>query len=109
MVPAARSSSVSVITAFSERIVIRLEFYKPWGATNQALFSFKPAAGGTQVTWAMDGNNDFMGKAVGLVIDTDSLIGKNFEEGLLAMKTAAEAQAKKSAALVDTHGGEDQG
>ena len=92
-----------------ERIAIRLEFYKPWTATNQARFSFKPGAGGTQVTWAMDGNNDFMGKAVSLVIDTDSLIGKSFEEGLTAMKTAAESQAKKSAALVDAHGSAGRG
>ena len=39
----------------------------------------------------MDGNNDFMGKAMSLVMDMDKMIGNDFEKGLAQMKKVAEA------------------
>jgi hypothetical protein len=76
-------------------IVIRLEFTKPFAATNTASFRFVPeAAGGTKVTWAMDGNNNFMAKAASLVMNMDQLVGSDFERGLGALKTLAESAAK---------------
>jgi len=76
-------------------IVIRLEFTKPFAATNTASFSFVPEpSGNTKVTWAMDGNNDFMGKAASLVMNMDQLVGSDFERGLAALKTLAESAAK---------------
>jgi len=83
----------------SDLIRIKLEFFKPLEATNQATFSFQPVAGGTRVTWTMDGTNGFVGKAIGLLMDMDSMIGKSFEEGLTAMKSVAETQSKKRTAL----------
>jgi hypothetical protein len=44
------------------------------------------------VTWAMDGNNSFATKLVGLFMDMDSMIGKDFEKGLANMKQMAEAK-----------------
>ncbi|MCP3141491.1 SRPBCC family protein [Pyxidicoccus xibeiensis] len=81
----------------NERVTIKLEFLKPWTATNTTTFAFKPVEGGTEVVWAMSGTNDFMGKAMCLVMDMDAMIGKDFEKGLASMKTAAEAEAKKRA------------
>jgi polyketide cyclase/dehydrase/lipid transport protein len=75
-------------------IVIRLQFTKPFAATNTASFSFAPAAGATKATWAMDGNNDFMGKAASLFMNMDQLVGSDFERGLAALKTLAESAAK---------------
>jgi len=76
------------------KIVIKLEFIKPWTATNQATFSFVPAAEGTKVTWAMDGQNNFMAKGVSLFMDMDKLVGSDFEKGLASLKTAAENAPK---------------
>src|SRR5262249_50006170 len=42
---------------------IKLEFLKPWTATNATTFTFAPAPEGTKVTWAMDGEKNFMAKA----------------------------------------------
>jgi hypothetical protein len=78
-------------------VSIKLEFLKPFAATNTATFSFAPAAEGTKVTWAMDGHNNFMSKAFQLFMDMDKMIGKDFEQGLAAMKAAAEAAPKPSA------------
>jgi uncharacterized protein YndB with AHSA1/START domain len=78
-----------------KEVDILLEFMKPFAATNDTLFTFSPDGKGTQVTWSMTGKNDFMGKAFSLVMDMDSMVGKDFESGLVAMKAAAETEAAK--------------
>jgi hypothetical protein len=77
---------------------IKLEFLKPFAATNATTFTFAPAAGGSKVTWAMDGENSFMAKAASLFMDMDKMIGADFEKGLAAMKTAAESAPKAAPA-----------
>ena len=81
-----------------EQIDIKLEFVKPFEATSQTLFTFKPAGDTTQVTWIMNGTNNFMSKAVSLFVNFQASIGSDFERGLAALKTAAEGEAKKRAA-----------
>lgn len=76
------------------RIVIRLEFLKPFPATNTVTFTFVPTPNGSKTTWAMDGTNNFVSKAFHLVFDMDKLVGADFERGLSAMKKAAEASAQ---------------
>ncbi|MFZ4681947.1 MAG: SRPBCC family protein [Terrimicrobiaceae bacterium] len=70
----------------AERIAMRLEFLKPFQATNTTEFTFKPEGDGTRVTWTMSGENNFMAKAVGLVMDCDKLVGGQFEQGLANLK-----------------------
>lgn len=82
----------------NEQLGITLEFLTPFKATNRTEFAFTPAAGGTTVTWAMKGENNFMAKAMSLVMDMDKMVGGDFEKGLAALKTAAEADAEKVAA-----------
>ncbi len=36
-------------------VTVRIEFIKPFEATNTANFTFVPAPSGTKVTWAMEG------------------------------------------------------
>jgi hypothetical protein len=81
----------------NELIRIKLEFVKPWASTSTTLFTFKPAGEGVSVTWKMEGNNDFVGKAFSAFMDMDGMIGKDFEKGLASMKTLAETEAKKRA------------
>jgi hypothetical protein len=80
-----------------EKIVIKLEFLKPFKATNTATFTFTPDAGGTHVTWTMDGRNNFMAKAFHMLMDMDKLVGNDFEKGLAAMRTEAEKTSLASA------------
>lgn len=72
---------------------VKLEFIKPFAATNTATFTFVQVAEGTKVTWAMDGKNGFLSKAFSLFVDMDKLVGGDFERGLAAMKTVAEGQS----------------
>ena len=81
----------------AQKVGIRLEFIKPMAGLVQTDFSFRPEAGATQVSWAMSGTNDFLGKAFSLFADMDAMIGKDFEKGLAAMRTEAEAEARRRA------------
>jgi surface antigen len=80
------------------KIVINLEFIKPWTATNTATFAFAPAGTGVNVTWAMDGENNFMAKGASLFMDMDKMVGGDFERGLAALKSAAESAPKSGTA-----------
>jgi hypothetical protein len=75
----------------AQKVGIRLEFIKPFAAVNQTGFTFAPTAQGTKVTWAMDGENNFIGKAFCLVMDMDKTIGGDFERGLAGLEAAAKA------------------
>lgn len=89
-------------SAPSERVAIKLEFIKPFAATNQTVFTLVPAAGGTRVTWSMEGKNNFMSKAFSVFVDMDSMVGKDFEKGLASLDTAAQsAQEKPKRASTD--------
>ena len=66
-------------------------FTKPFAAHNTATFDLTPEAGGTRVTWSMEGANPFMAKLMGLVFNLDKMIGGDFETGLASLKAQAEA------------------
>ena len=85
---------MTIETSTPSLVGIKLEFIKPFAATNTATFTFVPAPDGTKVTWAMDGNNGFMAKAASMFMDMDKMVGDDFARGLAAMKTVAEAAAK---------------
>jgi len=78
----------------NDLIQIKLEFKKPFKATNSAEFSFKPDGEQTVVTWSMSGKNNFMMKAFGLFIKMDKMVGGEFEKGLATMKAVVEAAKK---------------
>ena len=81
-------------SAPSGLIRLKLEFLKPFRATNTAEFIFQPEGGQTIVTWSMSGRNNFFFKVFGLFMNCDQMIGKDFEKGLAAMKSVAEVAAK---------------
>lgn len=71
-------------------VSIRLEFTKPFAATNTATFRFARDGDATKLTWAMDGKNTFGGKAASLFMDLDKMVGADFEKGLAALKALSE-------------------
>jgi hypothetical protein len=72
-------------------IGIKLEFLRPFAATNQTTFTFAPVPEGTRVTWTMAGNYDFMGKAASMFMNMDKTVGGDFERGLSALAVQAKA------------------
>jgi uncharacterized protein YndB with AHSA1/START domain len=77
----------------SSQIVIKLEFLEPFAATHTATFTFRKTPDGTKTTWAMDGSNTFVGKAMHLVMDMDKMVGPDFERGLASLKAVSEKAA----------------
>lgn len=72
------------------KIVIKLDFLKPFEAHNTAEFTFAPQGGETRVNWAMHGPANFMTKLMGVFMSMDKMVGKDFEAGLANLKAAAE-------------------
>jgi len=63
--------------------------------TSDAEFTFKPEGNQTIVTWTMTGKNNFIGKAMCLVMNMDRMVGGEFEKGLADMKRIVEGTAGK--------------
>jgi hypothetical protein len=88
------------------RVRERLEFIEPFASVAETAFDIKPAGdSGALITWAMDGRNNFVGKAFALAMgDMDKMVGKDFDEGLSNLKRVVEA--KVAAATPPAAGGQ---
>jgi uncharacterized protein YndB with AHSA1/START domain len=69
---------------------IDLSFLRPFRAENRTLFTLAPQGEGTHVTWDMSGTNNLIFKMMGIVMNMDKMVGRDFEKGLAAMKAEAE-------------------
>jgi uncharacterized protein YndB with AHSA1/START domain len=74
----------------ASKIVIKLDFFKPFEAHNIAEFTLTPKDGGTAVNWAMYGPNPYMAKLMQIFFSMDKMVGGQFEQGLAKLKAAAE-------------------
>jgi hypothetical protein len=82
----------------SEFVRIDLHFIKPFEGTAVSAFTLQPAGDQTTVIWSMDGKNNFISKALCLlVMDMDEMIGSKYEEGLASMKKIVEAAPQEAA------------
>lgn len=72
------------------RVTIKLDFIKPFEAHNIVEFALQPQGDATDVTWSMHGPMPFISKLIGLFVDMDKMIGKDFEAGLASLKAIAE-------------------
>jgi len=73
-----------------QAVQMRLDFVKPFEAHNQAEFRLVPQAdGSTEVIWAMHGPSNFISKVMGVVINMDQMVGRDFEQGLSNLQQLA--------------------
>ena len=72
------------------RVRIKLDFFRPFAASNTAEFTLQPKGDTTDVTWAMYGPNLFLGKVMQVFLDFDRMVGTDFEAGLADLKRTAE-------------------
>jgi carbon monoxide dehydrogenase subunit G len=78
-----------------EVVTMKLEFMRPFKATNEVNFKLAPSHGGTRVSWIMDGKRNFMMKAMSLFMNMDKMIGKDFEQGLASLNTVAQEKVRQ--------------
>ncbi|RZJ03073.1 MAG: polyketide cyclase [Rubrivivax sp.] len=75
-------------------VQMRLDFVKPFEAHNAAEFALLPTSdGATEVRWTMHGPANFVSKLMGVFINMDKMVGRDFEDGLQNLRQLAEARA----------------
>jgi len=82
----------------ASKVAMKLEFIKPFQATDTATFTLVPEGTSTKVTWSMDGKNNFMSKTFSLFMNMDKMVGADFEKGLANLNTIAAHDAAQAAA-----------
>ena len=82
---------MEIVDVSPSRVTMKLEFQRPFKASNVIEFLLQPAGNETSVTWTMQGPSLYIGKVMGLFISMDKMIGKDFESGLANLKQRVEA------------------
>lgn len=77
-------------SAAPSRILIKLDFLKPFEAHNTAEFTMLPQGNATSVNWEMRCQASLMSKLMQVFMNLDRMIGKDFEAGLANLKKLAE-------------------
>jgi Polyketide cyclase / dehydrase and lipid transport len=77
-------------TSVPSKIVIKLDFFKPFEGHNTAEFTMLPQGDATYLTWLMHGPAPFMSRLMQVFMNIDKMIGKDFEVGLANLKTITE-------------------
>jgi hypothetical protein len=82
--------SIEIVESGPRKILLKLDFVKPFEAHNMGEFLLEPKGDSTSVTWATYGPSPYMSKVIGTFMNIDDLIGRDFEKGLADLKAAAE-------------------
>jgi uncharacterized protein YndB with AHSA1/START domain len=72
------------------KLAVTLDMTRPMACSNLITFTLGEVEGGTQVTWHMQGPWPFLGKLMGTVFNMDRMVGRDFEQGLSALRDASE-------------------
>lgn len=79
-----------VEAAAPSKLLIDLDFTKPFQSRNKAIFTLVPEGDATRVTWAMEGPSPYLFKVMDVIFNMDRMAGKDFEAGLASLKAEAE-------------------
>jgi Polyketide cyclase / dehydrase and lipid transport len=77
-------------TAVPSKVIIKLDFFKPFEGHNTAEFTMLPQGDATNLVWVMHGPAVFISKVMQVFINLDNMIGKDFEAGLANLKRLTE-------------------
>ncbi|MCK1642385.1 SRPBCC family protein [Bradyrhizobium sp. 157] len=85
------SGRMEILEALApSKIVIKLDFFRPFEGHNTAEFTMLPQGDGIHVTWLMHGPANFMSRLIQVFMNLDRMIGRDFEAGLANLKTITE-------------------
>jgi len=74
----------------ASKILIKLDFSRPFEAHNLVEFTLEPHGDSTTVGWTMEGPVPFTAKIMHVFVNMDRMIGGDFETGLANLKLLAE-------------------
>ena len=84
------AGSMTIVDSSPQKVIIKLDFLRPFEAHNIAEFTLVPAGGETSVTWSMHGPVPYFGKIIHMFMNMDKMVGGQFAAGLADLKVAAE-------------------
>ena len=84
---------MEILDVTPEKVTIKLDFTRPLEGHNTAELTLVPRGNATDVTWAMYGPSPYISKLMGVFLNMDTMIGKQFETGLGNLKAIAEKKA----------------
>jgi hypothetical protein len=79
----------------NDLVRMTLAFKKPFQSIGLVAFTFKVQGGQTDVSWSMNGKKNLITKAMGLLMDMDKMVGRDFESGLATLKALSESSVQK--------------
>ena len=79
-----------VNSQLASKVAMKLQFMKPFAATNGAEFTLLPSGDATTVTWAMTGCSAYSHKLMGTLFNMDKYVGGEFAKGLANLKAMVE-------------------
>ncbi len=83
--------SMEIIESISpSKVLMKLEFVKPFRASNFGEFTLERKGRSCDVTWAMHGRKPFMTRLMTMFFSMDKLVGRQFSKGLASLKALAE-------------------
>ncbi len=85
--------SIGIVDSTASKVTMKLDMLEPFEGHNTVEFRLAPAGDATEVTWAMHGPSPYMAKLVGIFMNMDRMIGRDFEAGLANLKAKAEKAA----------------
>ncbi|MFZ2162395.1 MAG: SRPBCC family protein [Sideroxyarcus sp.] len=74
----------------NSRIAFDLHMIEPYEGRNHVVIALKAAGDTTTVTWILEDRHTYFLKLLGLFINMDKMIGRDFETGLAKLKSVAE-------------------
>ncbi|MDQ8042978.1 MAG: SRPBCC family protein [Solirubrobacteraceae bacterium] len=75
-------------------VAVDLVFMAPFKNASKVTFTLVPTGDTTAVTWSMRGPRPLLMRLAGPLLNMDKLVGKDFEKGLAALRSLAEAPAR---------------
>ena len=72
------------------RIAFDLHMIEPFEGRNHVVFALNAAGDSTNVTWSLDDTQAYFVRLMGVFVNMDKMIGKDFETGLARLKSVAE-------------------
>ena len=101
--------SMETLSVQKDSIGQKITFITPWESTSNVYWKFNKVDNGTEVTWGMKGDLDFMSKAyMAFMGGMDEQIGPDYELGLSKLDSVVNAEMQKYSVSVKgttTHGG----
>ena len=99
------SQTLSVLEPNS-KVESTLVFLEPMAGQSTAYTLLKDTTGGTIVTWGIKGENGFVGRIFGSIMNMDKMMGNDFDRGLTKLSELVASMPKAQAPAFDVVPGE---